>query len=82
MNEGTTKNPRRVDLRELKALVMAAENHGWPIETGEGPCGGCDLIIPKQTANAPCGGCDVVHKPIRVLDGSCGGCDLIVPDKC
>ena len=79
MAEDMAKNAESLDLFRLKSMILAAEAHNFSIVPGtldKGPCGGCDLVFPKEIAQGQCGGCDVV-KPSNVAKGQCGGCDVV-----
>jgi hypothetical protein len=78
MAKEAVKNAEALNLSEIKTMLYAAENHGFPVLPAKGPCGGCDLVIkPKETAKGPCGGCDVITKPKAQGGGACGGCDVM-----
>lgn len=77
----------RYTVAELIAALEHAKRNNMPVYAGEGPCGGCDLVIgePKKKDT------DELLKKLKTINpnipfypsmqGPCGGCDVCILPK-
>ena len=72
--------------QDLIERLKAAEKKGLPVYQAQGPCGGCDLVIPlkekpinvgKLIKSLEAAAVKQANAPLYPAEGPCGGCDLV-----